>query len=178
VKYAALAREAGLKPDFQTAAVFNNEGIAYLHNKNGLESAYQAFSKAIECDRTLLIPHRNRVVVYLNQHPSLAPKLREERLREALGDIHVALNSPSAELHYLAGLLHLHAGTTETGFQELEEAVTLGLPTEKLRTAGAVYPALQKHSGFAALLAKSREASEAPRYVTSNGLVDPVGKPE
>jgi serine/threonine protein kinase len=175
MNFAAQARTAGLKRGFETAAVFNNEGMAHLRWGMDLEKAYDAFSRAIGCDENLPEPFCNRAEVYLKQQSSLKAEQRAPRLKAAREDINRALNlgGPTAERHYKAALLDLYAREYGTAVDHFREAVNRGLPKPLLNAELIPHPELKGNKDFAELIER---AGAPPAFTMPSGLVDPVRK--
>jgi hypothetical protein len=173
--FAAQARKAGLGRNFETAAVFNNEGMARLRWGMDLEKAYDAFSRAIACDENLPEPFCNRATLYLAQQSSLKPEQRAARLRTAQEDIGRALKlgGPTAERHYKAALLALHAQEVGAAICHFREAVDLGLPRRFLVAELIPHRELSGNKEFAELIER---AADPVVFTMPSGLVDPVRK--
>ncbi len=169
VCYAGLARRAGL----QTAAVFNNEGVA-RRQLGQRDDAYEAFSHAIDIDRGLLEKWRapepliNRGTLCLF---GTTPTPR--RLEEARADLDTAmkLGDSTGELHYQAALLAWSAKQPDEALSLLDVAVECGAPRRVLEFSPQ-FGTLRQHDRFLKLL--NRADPSKPGFPPVSRLVDPM----
>jgi serine/threonine protein kinase/Tfp pilus assembly protein PilF len=164
---AQKAREAG----FETAAVYNNEGVA-LQSKGNVEAAYIAFSEAIQRDPGLREPYHNRIKLWMQCHSEKRPNVPplDEARRDASRAL--TLGQPTAELLYDAAILGCLAGDTTQAWDYLQHEEARNIPAMFLVNRPGLALLRSRRQDFPALVALASKADRFP--VARSYLVDPA----